>query len=137
MRRVLAWRDDLNLYTTGGSNVTTYLPEPLVVGPQNLADWNRFWVLPAGMPSKGESRYQGGNLLTRLRTSPEKLTPDDFRLRPDTPAIRQARMAKIWVPTWTCRPRAAYERWRKRPIINSRPKYIGQVQTPLITDDVQ
>ena len=84
MRRVLAWRDDLNLYTTGGSNVTTYLPEPLVVGPQNLADWNRFWGPPGGDAIEGRIRYQGGNLLTRLRTAPEKLTPDDFRLRPDS-----------------------------------------------------
>lgn len=129
LRRVLTWRDRLNLYAPGGSSVTTYTPEPLVVGPKNLTDWRRFWGPPDGDAIEGRTRYRGGDLLTKLRATPEKLNPEDFRLRPDSPGYRAGKDGKdLGADIDFVGPGPAYERWKKTPEYQQWLKDSGQVK---------
>src|SRR5262249_4887843 len=117
--RVLAWRDRGNLYAPGGSVPLWNVPPEGVareIGPRSLAYWKKLWASGEGDAVEGRVKYQGGDLLARFRAAPEKLTPEDFRLRADSAGYRAGPNGKdMGADVDLVGPGPAYERWKKTP----------------------
>jgi Protein kinase domain len=128
--RLLTWRDDRNLYARGGSSLSWGpLGYEAPRGPKNVADWKRFWGTPNADCLEGLIRYQGGNLLAKLMNTPEQLTPEDFRLRPDSAGYRAGKDGKnLGADIDLVGPGPAYERWKKTPEYQQWRKDTGQVK---------
>jgi hypothetical protein len=128
--RMLGWRDRSNLYAPGGSVLLWNLaPQGVApeIGPRSLADWKQLWSSKDEDAVEGIVKYQGGDLLAKLRTAPEKLTPDDFRLRPDSAGYQSGKGGKdLGADIDLVGPGAAYERWKKMPEYQEWLKEIGQ-----------
>ena len=76
---------------------------------------------------EGDIRFQGGDLVTRAHTAPEKLTAKDFRLRPDSAGYKAGKDGKdLGADVDLVGPGPAYERWRKTPEYQQWLKVIGQ-----------
>jgi hypothetical protein len=83
--------------------------------PQLLAEWLRFWGLPEDASSQGEIRFQGANQ-SSVTNMPEKLSPEDFRLHPDSAGYRAGKDGKdLGAGIDLVGPGAPYERWKKTP----------------------
>jgi hypothetical protein len=130
--RMIAWRDRSNLYAPGGGRLLwNSAPEGVApeIGPQSLADWKRHWASGDGDAVEGSVKYQGGDLFAKLRSTPEKLTPEDFRLRPDSAGYRARKDGKdLGADVDLVGPGAAYERWKKMPEYQQWLKETGQVK---------
>jgi hypothetical protein len=134
--RLLAWHDRGNVYREGSASVDwwfewvkhTLLPR----AGRSPADWKKFWNAPGAELTEGTIRYQGGDLLTKLAADPEKLTPEDFRLRPDSAGYQAGKDKKdIGADVDLVGPGAAYERWKKTRGYQDWLKETGQkVQSP-------
>ena len=128
-RQLVTWRDRDNLYRTGGCCVQwgAYKVFDFPPRQKSPAEWNRFWNTPDGNSREGQFRYQGGNLLSRLATAPDKITPEDFRLRPDSAGYRAGKDGKdLGADVDLVGPGAAYERWKKTPEYQQWLKETGQ-----------
>ena len=78
---------------------------------------------------EGRVRFKGGNLLAKLMNTPEQLTPDDFRLRPDSAGYRAGKDGKdLGADVDLVGPGAAYERWKKTPEYQQWLRDTGQVR---------
>lgn len=117
--RLLDWRGERNLYSvrrgylalSAGNHGNESIP--LVTPIETLKDWNRFVSTGETDSQEGQARYQGGALLARIRTAVEQLTPDDFRLRPDSAGYRAGRDGKdLGADVDLVGPGKAYERWK-------------------------
>src|SRR5262249_19491823 len=65
---------------------------------------------------EGNVRFQGGDLLKRALTAPEKLTAEDFRLRADSAGTKAGKDGKdLGADVDLIGPGPAYERWKKTP----------------------
>jgi hypothetical protein len=65
---------------------------------------------------EGKARYHGGDLLAKLRTSPETVTAEDFRLQPDSPGWQAGPGGRdLGADLDLVGPGPAYERWKKTP----------------------
>jgi hypothetical protein len=130
--RMLTWRDRGNLFAPGGSLLLWNQPPEGVareIGPRSLADWKRHWASGDGDAVEGRVKYQGGDLLAKLRTAPEKLTPEDFRLRPDSAGYRAGKDGKdLGADVDLVGPGPAYDRWKKTPEYPQWLKDTGQVK---------
>jgi hypothetical protein len=124
LRRMLAWRDQANLYAPD-VNALHYQfarEEGLAV-----ADWRSFWGVRPQDFVEGRVRYQGGDLLARLADEPEKITPDDFRLRPDSDGYRAGPDGKdLGADVDLVGPGPAYERWKQTAEYQEWLKETGQ-----------
>jgi hypothetical protein len=95
---------------------------------KSLANWKQFWGSAETGSIEGKVRYQGGNLLARLAAAPEKLTPEDFRLRPDSAGYRAGKDGKdLGADIDLVGPGKAYERWKKTPQYQEWLKETGQL----------
>src|SRR5439155_1049766 len=102
LRQVMTWHGQHNVYPNGDSDRQEMFSftsaaedkEGWLHGPKDLAAWSKFWESPETGAITGKVRFQGGNLLARVATAPEKLTPDDFRLRPDSAGYRAGKDGK-------------------------------------------
>jgi serine/threonine protein kinase len=129
LRRLLDWREERNLYAPGTTTVTWEVNYNYVEphGPKNMAEWNRFWRQADTGSVEGRVRYQGGNLIARAAVAPEKLTPEDFRLRPDSAGYRAGKDRKdLGADVDLVGPGKAYERWKKTPEYEQWLKETGQ-----------
>jgi len=88
LTQVAAWQERGSCYPL--------VPSLLLLSEQNkamaptrwrpaVADWEQIWSLKETQAEQGIPRFQGGDLLARLRADPNSLTPADFRLLPDSP----------------------------------------------------
>jgi len=132
LRRLLAWQGRGNLYTSDqpflGLSVQWKPLEP-ATAVKSLADWKQFWNGAEVDSMEGRVRYQGGDLLTKLVATPEKLTPEDFRLRPDSAGYRAGKDGKdLGADVDLVGPGPAYERWKKTPDYQQWLKETGQVK---------
>ena len=76
---------------------------------------------------EGQVRYQGGNLAGLLASGPDKLTPEHFRLRPDSAGYRAGKDGKdLGADVDLVGPGPAYERWKKTPDYQEWLKETGQ-----------
>jgi hypothetical protein len=130
---MLDWRDRGNLYAPGASLLLWNEPPKGVsrqIGPESLADWKRLWASGDGDAVEGRVKYQGGDLLAKLRAEPEKLTPEDFRLRPDSAGYQAGKDGKdgkdLGADVDLVGPGPAYERWKKTPEYQQWLKETGQ-----------
>jgi hypothetical protein len=65
---------------------------------------------------KGRVFFQGGDLLAKAESAPEKITPADFRLRPDSAGYQAGKDKKdLGADVDLVGPGKAYERWKKTP----------------------
>jgi len=115
LRRLLAWQGRGNLYAADRALLSLTVQwkglEPRV---KSLADWKQFWGGAEVDSLEGRIRYQGGNLLTKLRATPEKLTPEDFRLRADSAGYKAGKDGKdLGADIDLVGPGSAYEHWKK------------------------
>jgi serine/threonine protein kinase len=95
----------------------------------DLADWDRFWSQKDTGSVEGEIRFQGGDLVTRARTASERLTAEDFRLRPASAGYRAGKDGKdLGADVDLVGPGPAYERWKKTPDYQQWLKETGQVK---------
>jgi hypothetical protein len=113
---VVDWIGEQNLYA--GANVFFDLGatgEELLRPVGSLEEWRRFWGTGETNSIEGHARFEGGNLLARLEASAEQLTPEDFRLRPDSAGYRALDGKDLGADVDLVGPGAAYERWKKTP----------------------
>ena len=114
LRRLFTWEGRENLWRVpdqfmwwDGQDKSTY-------GPQSLDDWRKFWGSLETGSIEGTPRLQTGDLLGRMVTTPESLTPEDFRLRPDSDGYRAGKDGKdLGADVDLVGPGPAYERWKK------------------------
>jgi hypothetical protein len=90
LRRLLQWRGEYNASTPGQPLLTHRLsnqrwPEVTI---SDLDRWRQFWGSAERECIRGSVKFQGGDLLARAAAAPEQLTPEDFRLRPDSAGYR-------------------------------------------------
>ena len=116
---LLAWQGRGNLYAS-----EQRLPE--LVGSVETAGAGDAGQEPGGLEAiLGRLRSQFDRRpcplsrrrpLAKLRATPEKLTPDDFRLRPDSAGYRAGKDGKdLGADVDLVGPGPAYERWKKTP----------------------
>jgi hypothetical protein len=132
LRKQLAWRERSNCYAPGATSFTRHQDQrgvPPPHGPKSLADWERFWGSGDTDSQEGRVRYKGGNLLAKLVNTPDQLTPEDFRLRPDSAGYRAGKDGKdLGADVDLVGPGPAYERWKKTPEYQKWLKETGQVK---------
>jgi hypothetical protein len=115
---LVSWSDQSNLYRPGASSIKLRGAdgEDVPFGPTDTMGWDRFWGQTKTESVEGRIRYSGGDLFTRGRDAPEKLTPNDFRLRADSAGYRADKDGKdLGADVDLVGPGPAYERWKKTP----------------------
>jgi hypothetical protein len=132
---LLHWHGERNLYSVSRGFLTLSVGNggtellPLATPIETLEAWNRFLNTEDADSLEGQARYQGGALLARTRTAVEQLTPDDFRLRPDSAGYRAGPDGKdLGADVDLVGPGAAYERWKQTPEYQEWLKETGQSQ---------
>jgi Protein kinase domain len=127
LRGALAWAERGNVYRVHGGYLD-WGPKP-EFSARAAADWRRFWGLPDGSAVEGEFRYAGGRLAAKLTASPEALTPEDFRLCPDSAGYRAGKDGKdLGADVNLVGPGPAYERWKKTPEYQQWLKETGSIR---------
>lgn len=112
------WNGQENLYRPAERYVTWINPPTAVSipGPQTLADWRKLWNAVENGSVDESPRFQGGILQGRDPEEYQELTPDDFRLRPDSAGYRAGKDGKdLGADVDLVGPGAGYERWKKTP----------------------
>jgi hypothetical protein len=83
---------------------------------QGLAGWKRLWGVQDTESLEGRPRFQGGDPFARSTYAPERLTPADFRLRPDSAGKGAGAGGRdLGADVELVGPGPAYERWKKTP----------------------
>jgi formylglycine-generating enzyme required for sulfatase activity/WD40 repeat protein len=118
--RSIHWRGERNLFRQGRPFLDFSIDYKKTIREtergQDLADWNRFWGLADTKSFQGSICYQGGDLHTKSLQTPEQLTPEDFRLRPDSAGYQAGPDGKdLGADVDLVGPGEAYERWKKTP----------------------
>ena len=113
----IRWREDSNLYFTEeflkikGRNDTILAKKGF-----DIAKWNRFWGQKNTGSVQASIRFQGGDLRTKYQASPEHLSPEDFRLRPDGAGYQAGPNGEdLGANVDFVGPGDGYERWQKTP----------------------
>jgi serine/threonine protein kinase len=120
IRRRVSWVESGNLYSAGAEG--DFLPlriggneVPPTQKRKSLKDWKEFWGSKDVTSVEGVARFKGGDLRARMGSEPQKLTPDDFRLLPDSPGRGKDGKPDCGANVDLVGPGAAYERWKKTP----------------------
>ena len=75
------------------------------------------------------ARFKGGDLVAKFAADSAKLTPDDFRLRADSPGYRAGDDGKdLGADVDLVGPGAAYERWKMTPAYQQWLVETGQIK---------
>ena len=127
--RLLQWRGERNVFTAGstrmGWRVEAQPHSPH--GPSSLEEWKQFWGGADADSAQGTIRFKGGNLRSRAGSAIDQLTPDDFRLRPDSTGYRAGPNGKdLGADVDLVGPGSAYERWKTTPDYQEWLKETGQ-----------
>src|SRR5262249_165832 len=81
VKQSLGWKGEGNLYAVDAPLTGLYLAGKMIEpagSPRSLADWRTFWGTAEANSIEGRVRYHGGDVLAKLESAPEKLTPEDF-----------------------------------------------------------
>jgi len=131
VKQGLDWRWRQNLYAVRGpflvqSALGNFEPKTAAA---DLAGWKQFWGSAEADSLEGRVRYQGGDVLTKLRVAPETVIPEDFRLRPDSAGYRAGEDGKdLGADIDLVGPGKAYERWKQTPEYQQWLKDTGQIK---------
>jgi hypothetical protein len=137
LHRSLTWKGDRNQFSPGFAFTAWAYPAGTGGNPpgkseyglKNLTEWNRFWRQDDSGCRSGKVRYRGGDLASRADLDPERLTPEDFRLRPDSAGYQAGKDGKdLGADIDLVGPGAAYERWKKTPEYQDWLRETGQVK---------
>jgi hypothetical protein len=118
--RLVAWSGDRNLYAIlldfwGLSRGYTEPIEP-VSRCRTLEEWKQLWGASEMDAVEGQVRYEGGDLVSKLQSTPDQLAAADFRLRTDSPGYRAGRDGKdLGADVDIVGPGKAYQRWKQTP----------------------
>jgi hypothetical protein len=116
LRSSLSWMGDRNQFSPGPAFTAWAHARAGGYGIKDFAEWNKFWRQDSSGCKSGKVRYHGGDLASRAELAPEQLTPDDFRLRPDSAGYRAGKDKKdLGADIDLVGPGAAYEQWKKTP----------------------
>jgi len=136
--RLIHWREDRNLFRAGRPFLKCSVSPDKIAETkrsQDLEDWNRFWGLTETGSLVGIIRYQGGNLYAIALQTPEQLTPEDFRLRPDSAGYRVGPDGKdLGADVDLVGPGEAYERWKETPEYQEWQKEIRELMKASVSD---
>ena len=129
---LLSWHGEQNLYTANnpllslGVNWKGIEPANPLKG---LEDWKTFWGSPETNSRHGLARFQGGDLLWKVRDASEQLQPRDFRLRPDSAGYRAGPDGKdLGADVDLVGPGPAYVRWKQTPEYQQWLEETGQLK---------
>jgi serine/threonine protein kinase len=131
--KVFAWRENRNLYPEGVSLLSlTDGPGATTIKPTRpyttLSEWNQIWGITDTDSIQGTIRCQGGDVYQKLILAPEKLTPEDFRLREGSAGYRAGDDGKDLGPDIDfVGTGEAYERWKTTPDYQQWLKETGQL----------
>jgi hypothetical protein len=129
-RRQAGWKGDHNLFAANACLTAYSSLTPLVVSAR-LADWRRFWGDPETGSVEDRPRYLGGDVYTRASAAPERLTPEDLRLHPESVGRGAGPGGEdLGADVDLVGPGPAYERWRKTPDYQQWLKDTGEVAPP-------
>jgi serine/threonine protein kinase len=137
LKRAVVWQGDRNVYPDGDEadgmdsfRFDTSADGPgrsWKHGPKDLAAWGQFWGSPERDSAAGRVRFKGGDIRTRAASDPDGLTPDDYRLRPDSTGFRAGKGGKdLGADVDLVGPGAAYERWKRTAAYQQWLKDTGQ-----------
>ena len=130
---LIQWRGARNLFATASTTVrwtSDWQPLP-AHGPKSLDEWKQFWGAAESDSLEGQIKFQGGNLLAQTGAEIDRLTPDDFRLREDSPGYRAGPDGKdLGADVDLVGPGPAYERWKKTPEYQEWRKQTGHGAQP-------
>lgn len=131
--RLLDWQGKSNLFSIGSTSVRWHVfgKEPLPPrGPTNLDEWKAYWKSADADSLEARPRFHGGDLRTRVGSALDELTPEDFRLRPDSAGYRAASNGKdLGADIDLVGPGPAYERWQKTAAYQQWLRETGQTTT--------
>jgi hypothetical protein len=118
-QHLVQWREQQNLFAAGSGLLgTTGIDDARLQcdSVNDLESWNRFLGLTDTGSIWGEVIYKGGDLLDKARNAPEELTPEDFRLTPDSAGYQAGPDGKdLGADVDLVGPGEAYHRWKKTP----------------------
>ena len=104
----------------------------------DLAAWNRFWGLQNTGSTEGLVRFHGGDLNAKADANPEQLTPEDFRLRPDSAGYQAAPDGKdLGADIDLVGPGEAYERWKQTPEYQEWQKETRELMKAAVAEQAQ
>jgi hypothetical protein len=120
LQRLVDWRDENNLYSQAGGDLLVltlnHQPIPQARAPKSLADWNEFWQLTGTGSRQGLIQRKGGDIWATMARTPERVSPEDFRLVRGTPGQGQGSGGRdLGADVDLVGPGAAYERWKETP----------------------
>ena len=136
--RAIRWQEVSNLYHASDLFLRLADPDTAKMDFEiaDLAGWHRFWGLENTGSTEGVIRFQGGNLLARAKSYPEQLTPEDFRLRPDSAGYRAGPDGKdLGADIDLVGPGEAYERWKKTPEYQQWQKETRELMKAAVEND--
>jgi hypothetical protein len=117
LRRFLQWHGTQNVYPVSAGFLeysVQWKKGPTLI--KDLNDWHQFWGLTEPQSIQGIARFQGGDVVAKAATTPEKLTTGDFRLRPDSAGYHAGPEGNdLGAEIELVGPGKAYERWKKTP----------------------
>jgi hypothetical protein len=125
------WTGDHNLFPKAGlfiQNGNGKDTKRLVLST-GLADWKQFWGdRETDAVEGGRPRYTGGDVLDKAFKTPEQVTPEDFRLHPQSAGHGAGPDGKdLGADVDLLGPGPAYEHWKKTPEYQQWLKETGQV----------
>jgi WD40 repeat protein/tetratricopeptide (TPR) repeat protein len=133
MRRCVTWTGDHNLFAPKARLIfwTKGMKQTLTVSA-GLTDWRRLWGDPETDSLEGQPRFVVLNLVSR---APEQLTPEAFRLHPESPGHAAGPDGQdLGADVDLVGPGPAYERWKKTPAYQEWLKITGLLRTKSPSD---
>jgi hypothetical protein len=128
LEKLIRWRERDSVYQVT-DEFFLYIPHPPARLFKSLGEWDTFWGLKDTGCAQGVVRMRG-NPKDRIATAPEAITPDDFRLRPDSAGYQADKNKKdLGADVDLVGPGAAYEKWKKTPDYQQWLKDIGQIKS--------
>jgi formylglycine-generating enzyme required for sulfatase activity len=107
----MSWSEEQNLYPKGFLvALADWKAGKLLPGGNlcdNLEEWSKFWGLTGTKSTQGTARFQGGDILAKMRSDVHALAAADFRLENGSPG------EDLGPDVDLVGPGTALERWRK------------------------
>jgi len=129
--RLMQWRGERNVLPAGSTSVNWGIEgrKQPAFGPTSLDEWQRFWGGAEADPREGRLLFQDSSLRTRTEGSLDQVTPEDFRLHPDSAGYRAGKDGNdLGADVALVGPGQAYEDWRKTPEYQVWLKDSGQLK---------